>query len=299
MLGQAAGAFQSSTAISTTYAAGTPMSNYLGNPVTTDNLMYQLMKRTESAEFKGSTSPWKELLWDSSESRSFTRFTPTSWPKEDCFIGCEKDGGGFFIAPSSPTTNSMYSNTAYDTLHHDTGNKNDALHKEKLLQLQYNFERNVDDITLAPSTAPSTAPNLSELSTVDSESIVNAPINVTFVNDGSVAGATTTDWIGIYAEGADPMKNSSLLWMYLDGTQTVPERGSTPISSGVLKFSANSVSDGSIAWPLPIDSYNIIYFSADSFNVVIAGPSFHNVTSGSDAGSNAPSPAPSASSAPR
>ena len=127
-----------------------------------------------------------------------------------------------------------------------------------------------------------------------SQSIVDSPISVTFYNDGSVANPTTTDWIGIYATGADPTVTDALLWMYLNVScmcQTPPLRGSTPVASGVVTFSSTSDSDGSVSWALPISSYDVIHFSADTFNVIISGPNTHNVVA---APTSAPSRAPTA-----
>ena len=121
--------------------------------------------------------------------------------------------------------------------------------------------------------------------TSSSQSIIDAVIEVSFNNDDSVADATTTDWIGIYPAGSDPVNTPALLWMYLDGSQIAPARGTTPISNGVLTFSLTSTSDGSTSFPLPTASYDLIYFSADSYNVIIAGPSLHDVV-------DAPSAAP-------
>uniref|UniRef100_A0A7S4GCD4 EGF-like domain-containing protein n=1 Tax=Eutreptiella gymnastica TaxID=73025 RepID=A0A7S4GCD4_9EUGL len=90
-------------------------------------------------------------------------------------------------------------------------------------------------------------------------------IAVTF---GRVAGASTTDWIGVYprsvtAPSGDP---AATLWAYVCGSKT--DCGS-PVPGGVLNLGPGLGDD---AWPLAPGEYNLWYFGADGYAPVATTP---------------------------
>lgn len=95
----------------------------------------------------------------------------------------------------------------------------------------------------------------------------------------SRTGATTTDWVGIYAstDGTPDGSPGSTIWQYTCGGQTTC---SPAVGSGSLIFGqADPTETGTVTWPLPTGSYNAWYLANDGYTV-LSGPFAFSVTGG-------------------
>lgn len=77
------------------------------------------------------------------------------------------------------------------------------------------------------------------------------------------------DWIGIYPEGREPGNGNSLLWGYVDGTQT----GTTGLSQGSLLFVLGLPNPGKYyAYLLYNDSYTVLAREPFEVRITATGP---------------------------